>query len=69
MGTSYLVRWDADTDRIQEVYDIKADPELTSPLSDFDPGEVSAMISYAKALLQDFAARINTNNLSISAGQ
>lgn len=68
-GTRYLVKWDADTDRVSEVYDITADPELTTPLTDFDSTEVTAMTDYAKVLLQDFSCRINSNSLSINSAQ
>ncbi|MDE6489896.1 MAG: sulfatase-like hydrolase/transferase, partial [Muribaculaceae bacterium] len=67
MGMRYLVKWDADADRVTEVYDIIADPELTTPIATgYDPTEVSAMTGYAKAFLQDFTRRINTNTLSIN---
>lgn len=69
MGTRYLVKWDADADRVSEVYDITDDPELKAPLADFDTAEVDAMTSYAKAFLQDFSCRINDNTLSINSAQ
>ena len=65
----YLVRWEAQNDRIVDVFDIRTDPELTTPLERYDEGEVEQMRTWAKAYLQDFSERINTNRLSIKNQQ
>ncbi|MDE7443212.1 MAG: sulfatase-like hydrolase/transferase [Muribaculaceae bacterium] len=64
-GLHYLVRWEPQSDRITDVFDITTDPELTKPLENYDTDEVEQMRTWAKAFLQDYSARITSNRLSI----
>lgn len=64
-GLHYLVRWEPQSDRITDVFDVTADPELTAPLECYDHEEVERMRTWAKAFLQDFSQRISTNRMSI----
>ncbi len=54
-----------DLKKIEQVYDIKKDPELQNPLTNYNESRVRAMHRWAQAFMQDYTTRLNRNRLSL----
>jgi len=48
------------------VFDVINDPQLLTPLADYDRAEVDAMVSWFRAFLQDYTTRANTAALTLA---
>mgnify|MGYP003202325562 CR=1 FL=1 len=46
------------TMRLEEVYDICADPTMKAPLDSFDSAEAEKLLRQAQAFLQDYTSRL-----------
>lgn len=66
-GMRYMVTWDDTADKITGVYTPADDPFIGTPLEEYDRSEVEAMVTYAKALLQDATGRMIDNRMSIGS--
>ncbi|MDE6323961.1 MAG: LTA synthase family protein, partial [Paramuribaculum sp.] len=64
-GNKYLITLGSSLDAPDKVFDITADPLLLNPLSSFDRTEVSEMIHWAQAFLQDYSSRMNSDRLRL----
>lgn len=61
----YAVCLDGNMERLEGVYDITTDPLLEHPLKTYDRKEVERMITWGRALMQDYSQRMDENRMSI----
>lgn len=64
-GLKYVVMTDMKASEVNEVYDITADQSLSNPLTDYDTREVTVMMRWAKAFMQDYTTRMISNRMSV----
>lgn len=64
-----LVEFDAEKDRIGNIYDIKTDYLLKHPLKHYNKNRIDSMHAYIKAFLQDYSHRMINNKMSIFTEQ
>lgn len=64
-GLRYVVLLSSDATTVQSVFDIAADPLMTSSTNEFDHEEIHKMVHWAQAFLQDYTQRIINDQLSI----
>ncbi len=62
----YMVRLPISGDRIEAVYDVENDPQLTASLAEYDKAEVDSMYTWFKAFMQDYTSRANSGRLTIA---
>ncbi len=65
-SSRYLVQMPPAADAVDAVFDVINDPQLLTPLADYDRAEVDAMVSWFRAFLQDYTTRANTAALTLA---
>ncbi|MCM1517385.1 MAG: sulfatase-like hydrolase/transferase [Pseudoflavonifractor sp.] len=64
-GMKYAVRMGRDLRQVTAVYDITTDQQMTTPLTDYDRDEVDRMVTWLRALVQEWNSRIVHNRMSV----
>ncbi|MDE6577223.1 MAG: sulfatase-like hydrolase/transferase [Muribaculaceae bacterium] len=59
----YAVRLSPDLKKIEGIYDITTDFEMKHRLNDYDRDKVRKMTEWARAFMQDYTTRLNSNQL------
>ncbi len=62
----YAVRLSPDLKRVEEVYDITKDYAMASPLTDYPVEKIDDMANWARAFMQDYTHRLNSDDLSVT---